>query len=108
MPPIIFNPRETEKRHPARLSAQAHRDALVTLSSPLFGTAKGWRVNETNALTMPTLITGPDRPPNRRASARANYAEPPADRANRTVSRESWRHVGIPRFLRTRSRSKRF
>lgn len=31
-------------------------------------------VNETNALTMPTLITAPDRPPNRRASGHANYA----------------------------------
>jgi len=31
-------------------------------------------VNKTNALTMPTLITATDRPPNRRTSGRTNYA----------------------------------
>ena len=66
----------------------------MLLSVRLFGTAKGRRVNETNALTMPTLITGPDRPPNRWASARANYAALPADdRANRTVSAASRREA---------------
>lgn len=71
----------------------------MPLSVRLFGTAKGRRANETNALTTPALITRPDRPPNRWASARANYAALPADRANRTVfCRESQRDVA--RFLR--------
>lgn len=79
---------------------QAHR---CSFQFRLFGTAKGRRVNETNALTMPTLITGPDRPPNRWASARANYAALPADdRANRTVLAASRREACVARFLRAR------
>ena len=76
--------RHTEREREREKVTQ--KRTLVTVSTPLFDTAKGRRVNETNALTMPTLITGPERPPNRWASARANYAGLLADRANRTVS----------------------
>lgn len=73
---IIFNSYEPTPGDPFRPSIRIHtrmRTRARPFQPPLFGTAKGRRVNETNALTMPTLITGPDRPPNRRASARANY-----------------------------------
>lgn len=58
----------------------------IPLSVPLFRTAKGWRVNETNALTMQTLITGGriDRLIVERVHALITR-RPAADRANRTI-----------------------
>lgn len=76
---IYINMRERERK--------IRRDRTpIPLSVPLFRTAKGWRVNETNALTMQTLITGGriDRLIVERVHALITR-RPAADRANRTI-----------------------